>query len=307
MRPEARDQAACRALLRKGSKSFALAARLLPRRVREPATALYAFLRIADDLVDADPRASAATIDGLRARLRLVYQGRPLDHPVDRALTRAVAGHGLPLRVFEAFLEGLAWDVSGRRYQDFAGLCEYAARVAGTVGVLLAMLMGERTAEVLARACDLGLAMQLTNIARDVGEDARRGRIYLPLGWLEEAGIDPGAFLAEPRPSAALGEVVRRLLEQAERFYASADLGIERLPADCRMAIRAARSIYAEIGREVARHGFDPVTRRAVVSRWRKLRLLAAAAVGARRPSPDAAFSRSGQDLAGLTRAHPLH
>jgi phytoene synthase len=305
MRPEDRDQAACRALLRQGSKSFALAARLLPRRVREPATALYAFLRVADDLVDADPGAGAATIAALRERVRLVFEGQPVDHPADRALARAVARHGLPQRVFESFLDGLAWDVSGRRYPEFEDLCAYAARVAGTVGVFLALLMGERTAEVLARACDLGIAMQLTNIARDVGEDARRGRLYLPLGWLEEAGLDAGDFLRAPRPSPALAAVVHRLLGEAERLYASADSGIERLPADCRVAIRAARLIYAEIGVQVARNGFDPVTRRAVVPAWRKLWLLGSA-VRAPRGSRDAAFSRSPSDRAAVGRAHPL-
>jgi phytoene synthase len=208
--------------------------------------------------------------------------------------------------VFEAFLDGLAWDLSGRRYPDFEDLCAYAARVAGTVGVFLALLMGERTAEVLARASDLGIAMQLTNIARDVGEDARRGRLYLPLGWLEEAGIDAADVLRAPRPSPALAVVVRRLLGEAERLYASADVGIERLPADCRVAIRGARLIYAEIGVQLARDGFDPISRRAVVPLWRKLWLLGGA-VRARRGLWGAAFSRSPSDRAAPGRAHPLH
>jgi phytoene synthase len=306
MRPEARDLAACRALLRAGSRSFALAARLLPRRVRDPATALYAFLRIADDRVDADPRASAATIEELRGRLRLAYQGQPSDHPVDRSLARTVARHELPLPVFEAFLEGLAWDLSGRRYQRLEDLCEYAARVAGTVGVLMTLLMGERSATVLACAGDLGVAMQLTNIARDVGEDARRGRLYLPLDWLREAGIEPEAFLRDPRPSPALAGVVRRLLDEAERHYASADVGILSLPADCRTGIRAARLIYAEIGGYVARQGFDSVSRRAVVPTWRKLWLLGAAARAGLWPR-DAAFSRSSSRPPTAGQAHPLH
>src|SRR6185436_15894082 len=167
--------------------------------------------------------------------------------------------------IFEAMMEGFAWDLEGRRYETLSDLRGYCARVAATVGVLVTFLLGERGAAALARACDLGIAMQLTNIARDVGEDAGRGRLYLPLDWLERAGIDPQGFLGEPRYSPALGGVVRRLLGEADRFYASADVGIDGLPFDCQGAIRAARFIYAEIGAYVARAGFDSVTARAVV------------------------------------------
>ena len=151
-------------------------------------------------------------------------------------------------------------------------------RVAGSVGAMMAVLMGVRDAAALARATDLGVAMQLTNIARDVGEDARAGRVYLPLAWLAEAGLDADRFLAAPRHDAALASVVGRLVAAADTLYARADAGIAALPRDCRPAIRAARLIYAEIGREVVRAGCDSVTRRAVVSKRRKLALAAQAA-----------------------------
>lgn len=293
---EAADLAACQALLRAGSKSFSLAARLLPRPVREATTVLYAFLRIADDLIDADPGASQLTIGRLQERLHRIFAGQPIDQPVDRALARVVAQFPLQLGVFEAFLEGLAWDVEGRRYRTLEDLNAYAARVAGTVGLMMAVVMGRRDVVSLSRACALGIAMQLTNIARDVGEDARRGRIYLPLDWLTEAGLDPEAFLRQPRHSVALAEVVQRVLAEADRQYQRADAGIESLPADCRLAIRAARLIYAEIGRYIGRNGFDAVTRRAVVPRWRKLWLLGSAtrAQFLRRRAPS---SRNGEGV----------
>jgi len=292
---EREDLAACQALLRRGSKSFSLAARLLPRPVRQATTVLYAFLRIADDLVDADPGASQMTIGRLRERLHRIFAGQPIDQPVDRALARVVAQYPLQIGVFEAFLEGLAWDVAARRYRTIQELDGYAARVAGTVGLMMAVVMGRRDVVSLSRACALGIAMQLTNIARDVGEDARRGRIYLPLDWLEEAAVDPEAFLRQPQHSPALAGVVRRLLAEAERQYRRADAGIETLPADCRVAIRAARLIYAEIGRYVARSGFDAVTRRAVVPRWRKLWLLGGA-VRAQLLQRGASFAQSRDD-----------
>ncbi len=273
----AADLAACRAVLRAGSKSFTTAAALLPERVRRPATVLYAFCRVADDAVDRAP-ATASTIEALRNRLQRAYMGLPDDHPIDRALAAVAIRERVPRELLEALLEGMAWDAEGRRYETLEELHAYAARVAGTVGAMLSLLMERREPEVVARACDLGIAMQLTNIARDVGEDARMGRLYLPRAWLRERGLDPEAWLARPTNAPAIAGAVARLLEAAEVLYRRADAGVPQLPADCRMAIRAARNIYAEIGREVARSGFDAVTRRAVVSTPRKLWLLARAA-----------------------------
>jgi phytoene synthase len=127
--------------------------------------------------------------------------------------------------------------------------------------------------------------MQLTNIARDVGEDARNGRLYLPLRWMREAGLDPEEWLARPVFSRALARVVERLLAEAEVLYERSDSGLARLPQACRPGMHAARLLYAEIGHEVARRGFDSVSQRAVVPRSRKGRLLADAWMAAKRRS----------------------
>jgi phytoene synthase len=267
------DIAACRALLRSGSRTFHAASFLLPRRVREPASVLYAFCRLADDSVDIER--GPAAVARLLARLASVYRGTPEAHPADRAMAEFVDRFAIPQHLPEALIEGLAWDEAGRRYQDLAALLGYAARVAGTVGVMMALLMGVRRPALLARAADLGMAMQLTNIARDVGEDARAGRVYLPLEWLREAGIDADAWLSSPRYTPALGGVIDRLLDVADGLYARADTGIAGLPASCRPGIRAARLLYAEIGQELRRKGLDSVTQRAVVPARRKLGLLA--------------------------------
>ncbi|TPG58533.1 phytoene/squalene synthase family protein [Roseomonas nepalensis] len=267
------DLAACRALLRHGSRSFHAASLLLPARVRLPASALYAFCRTADDAVDLGDAATG--LARTRDRLARAYAGAPLPHPVDRAFARTVARHAIPRALPEALIEGLAWDTEGRRYEDLPALRDYAARVAGSVGAMMSLLMGARDADALARACDLGAAMQLTNIARDVGEDAAAGRLYLPLSWLREAGIDPEQWLARPKADAALRGVVARLLAEAEGLYARGLEGVPLLPPGCRPAIAAAGAIYAEIGRAVSRAGHDSVTRRAVVPGRRKLRLAA--------------------------------
>jgi phytoene synthase len=291
------DLAACRAMLRRGSKTFFAASLLLPSWVREPACSLYAFCRLADDAVDMGGGKLDALVM-LRDRLARAYAGDPWDEPVDRAFADVVERFAIPRELPEALLEGFAWDATGRRYPDLSALCAYAARVAGTVGAMMSLLMGARDPTVVARACDLGVAMQLSNIARDVGEDARMGRVYLPLDWLAEAGIDPDALLARPTWSTALGEVVRRLLRAADALYARADLGIARLPAGCRPGIYAARYLYAGIGHELERNGLDSITTRTVVPGRRKLALIgrALAAAPARRrwrahpPLPETAF-----------------
>jgi len=270
----------CTRLMAGGSKSFFAASRVLPARVRSPAVALYAFCRVADDAIDtsADPHAA---LGELAQRLDAIYDGRARAHAADRALARVVATHRVPRGLLEALFEGFAWDAEGRRYETIDELHDYAARVAGTVGAMMAVVMEARDRRTLARACELGLAMQLTNIARDVGEDARHGRLYLPRAWLREAGIDPEAWLAAPRFDAALARVVQRLLEEADRLYRRAECGVAALPRDCRPAIQAARLVYAEIGRALERQGLDSVNRRAVVHTRRKLVLMARASVAA--------------------------
>ena len=290
------DHAACRALIRQGSKSFFAASLLLPVPVREPALALYAFCRQADDLVDGGSRGDPLTL--LETRLELAYQGRPGPRAADRAFADVVKRYAIPRVLPQALLEGFAWDAQGRRYEDLPALLQYAARVAGSVGAMMTCILGVRTPATVARACDLGVAMQLTNIARDVGEDARAGRLYLPLAWVRDAGIDAEDFLRAPRYSPALGELIERLLRAAEDLYERASAGIADLPRDCRRGIYAARFLYAEIGHELRRNGLNSVERRAVVPLPRKAALLAralraadnAAASEAAAPLPQTAF-----------------
>lgn len=288
MRADPQDLADCLARLRTGSRSFHAASKLLPASVCVPAGVLYAFCRLADDAIDdaidgqaeehCDPEQALVR---LRQRLDRAYAGTPIDHPVDRALAAMLAETGMPRALPDALLEGFAWDAAERRYETLSDVLAYGARVAGSVGAMMTVLMGRRSAVLLARACDLGVAMQLSNIARDVGADARAGRLYLPRTWMREEGLDPDAFLAAPAFSQALGRVVQRLLDVADALYRRADAGVAGLPLQCRPGIGAARRIYAEIGAEVARAGFDSIERRAVVSGRRKLALLGRSVISA--------------------------
>ena len=279
------DAEARKALMRGGSKTFFAASLLLPARVREPATALYAYCRLADDAVDLgeDPHAAGRV---LAQRLDAIYQGRPGPAEADRALAQVVHRFAIPRTLPDALLEGFLWDAQGRKYHTLSDVQAYGARVAGTVGAMMALVMDTRGAQAVARACELGVAMQLTNIARDVGEDARNGRLYLPRDWLVEAGIDPEAWLQAPCFTPAIGNVVQRLLRAADVLYARAEGGIADLPLDCRPAIQSACRVYAEIGHQLEREGLDSVSKRAVVSKGRKIALLAASTGAAFMHSP---------------------
>ncbi len=260
----------CKEAIRHGSLSFHAASKLLPSSVRDPALALYAFCRLADDEVDEGDYQTGAVLR-LQERLELAYQGRPRNAPEDRAFAAIVAEFDMPRALPEALLEGLAWDADERRYDTLSGVRDYSARVASAVGAMMCVLMKVRDADALARACDLGVAMQLTNIARDVGEDARMGRIYLPLEWLAEADINPMNFTRDPLPSDAVRGMVKRLLAEAQRLYLRSEAGINVLPMQARTGIWAARLIYAGIGSEIRKQGHDTITMRAHTGTAQKL------------------------------------
>ena len=267
------DLQACVAMMQGGSKSFFAASKLLPARMRAASMALYAFCRVADDLVD-EGQCSDNALTELQNRLDAIYRGQPHNFLEDNALSMVVHQYQLPRSMLDALIEGFAWDAQGKCYQTIEEVHQYGARVAGSVGAMMCWIMGPRHASALARACELGVAMQLTNIARDVGEDARRARLYLPHTWMREAGLDPDAWLQTPVFSPALQTVIARVLDEAEQLYIRAQEGIAELPKDCRAAILAARLIYAEIGQQLRREGCNSVDRRTVVSTPRKLALL---------------------------------
>lgn len=292
----------CRDAIREGSYSFHAASKLLPAHVRDPALALYAFCRLADDEVDFGEDKPAAVL-ALSERLERAYQGRPRNNPTDRAFTAMIEEFDMPRALPEALLEGLAWDGMERRYASLSDLRSYSARVASAVGAMMCVLMRVRDEQALARACDLGVAMQLTNIARDVGEDARERRLYLPTDWLEEEGIDIEALFANPRPSPRLKKLTKRLLTEANKLYLRSEPGIGRLPLVARPGIFAARHCYDAIGRNLARMDHDSITSRATTTGGHKMRLLGLSVVRAAwasvtpespviyaRPLPETAF-----------------
>ncbi len=264
------DMAHCAEAIRDGSRSFHAASKLLPRKVRDPALALYAFCRLADDAVDLHAEKADAVLR-LHERLDLAYRGTPRDAPADRAFAAMIDEFEMPRELPEALLEGLAWDAMERRYATLSDLRAYSARVASAVGAMMCVLMRVREADALARACDLGVAMQLTNIARDVGEDAREGRLYLPTDWLIDEGLDVEGFLEKPEMTMALRRVIKRLLREADALYVRSEAGVSALPLSSRPGIFAARYIYAGIGGQLRRLDMDSVAHRAKTSGAQKI------------------------------------
>jgi phytoene synthase len=289
------------------SKSFALAAKLLPKAARDDAAILYAYCRRADDAVDeeGDARARADAVERLARELSAIYAGDALADPLLTAFQDLVRRRNIPEEYPCALLEGLRTDLGPVQLATSEELIVYSYRVAGVVGLMMCHVTGLSDPRALTNAVHLGIAMQLTNICRDVEEDFERGRLYLPATLLAECGaigldVELSSTLA---PSAAelaphrmaLSRVLDRLLALADRYYVSGDAGIPALPWRAALAVRAARLVYSAIGSEIRRQGCDVLAPRAVVSAWRKLALLARAAVtefalrfvslAARRPS----------------------
>lgn len=267
--------------IEKGSKSFAAAARLFPPEVRAYAYMLYAWCRHCDDVIDGqelgfahaqsahDQDAALARLETLRESTRRALGG-DWDELVFGALHRVAGERGLCEKHLFDHLDGFAMDVRGRRYRTLDDTLSYCYHVAGVVGVMMANIMNIRDEAILDRASDLGIAFQLTNIARDVMDDAAAGRVYLPEDWLEEAGVPPGQ-VNDPQYREAVYDVAERLLAEADRFYISARHGIASLPFRSAWAIALARFVYREIGFIVRRRGSGAWDNRARVSGRRKL------------------------------------
>ncbi|MES1157678.1 MAG: phytoene/squalene synthase family protein [Haliangium ochraceum] len=265
-----------RRILSRNSRSFSWGARLLPAWCRRDATALYAWCRRCDDAVDVprDAEEARAAVARLRSELDGVYSALIATDPVLAGFQEVVRRRAIPRRYADDLIDGMAMDVGTVRYANFDELLLYCYRVAGTVGLMMAHIMNVRDAAALRRATDLGIAMQLTNICRDVAEDERRDRIYVPVELWEEGGA--AARTRGPTPAA-----VAELLRRADGFYRSGDQGLPALPLRCAVAIRAARLIYADIGNQLARRGFDFRAGRVFVPAARKLRLALVAIAGA--------------------------
>ena len=278
--------AAAHASIARGSKSFNFASPLFDLETRERAWLLYSWCRACDDLADGQDYGGAlsnrhdahATLALIRDRTARALAGDVTGDPAFDALGLVAAECNIPHKYAHDLVEGFALDAADWRPQSEADLLQYCYHVAGTVGCMMAVIMGVdvQDEQTLGRANDLGLAFQLANIARDIGEDAEGGRCYIPALWLAEAGIAPDQIRA-PANRTKLGEIGRRLATMAEHYEASARIGARKLPFRARWAVLAAAGIYGDIAREVARRGEAAWDARVFTGKMAKLGWLAKA------------------------------
>lgn len=304
-----------------GSKSFAAASRLFDPETRRSAVMLYAWCRHCDDVIDGQeggrdaapvsPAEVRARLAGLIDQTHAVYAGQPATTPAFAAFQDVVRRHDLRQVYALDHLAGFAMDVEDRQYLRLEDLFEYCYHVAGVVGLMMAQVMGVQDEQTLDRACDLGMAFQLTNIARDIVEDAAIGRCYLPQEWLTELDI-ARERMTEPAFRPALAVLASRLVQLAEPFYQSAEAGIGALPWRSGWAVATASGVYREIGVKVQAAGAAAWDERVSTSKADKLRLVvkgawrSLASRGRRWPARDPAlWQRPDRTCAAALHASP--
>lgn len=282
-------EAHAREKIARGSKSFALASLLFRPHMKRAAHMLYAYCRYCDDVIDGQNLGFANLDDGgpphvprrddldyLTRGTLAAMRGEPVSAPAFEALAHVTRRTDMPETYPLDLLRGFEMDVEGRRYETLEDTLEYCYHVAGVVGVMMAIVMGvdKDDRDTLDRASDLGIAFQLTNICRDIIDDARIGRVYLPAAWLREAGVAPTpAALLDRNNRKAVWSAALRVLAEADRYYESSGPGVRRLPIRAGFAVAAARGVYRDIGRVVRKRGTAAWDERARTSRRRKVAL----------------------------------
>lgn len=264
------------ASLKKGSKSFALATLFFSRELREDVSHLYSWCRRCDDITDGSvlgfgqnsSELPSDRVEVLRKMSLLALQGKEegLELPFV-AFGRVMRKYNIPWIYADDLLTGMLHDAAGRSIETFNDLLLYCYRVAGTVGVMMCYLMGLKNPGALKNAVDLGIALQLTNIARDVGDDYRATRIYLPSEWLKEFGLSPDQLLS-PSSSGQLEALVSALLQRADKYYCSGKQGLIELPWRCAVAVSVAASVYRTIGVRVLKLGHQSWQTRVSLGKW---------------------------------------
>lgn len=273
--------AECRRLHAKHGKTYYFSTQMFPPALRQSVHALYGFVRYPDELVD-NPRPGSnpeAELNKYRGETLRALTTGDSDILVLKAFADTARRVNMPTHLPMAFLDAMCMDLTQTRYPTFQDLTNYTYGSASVVGLMMCALFGVTDAGILQRAHDLGLAMQLTNFWRDIGEDWReRGRIYLPLEDMGRFNYSE-AMLQNGTVNDAFRALMQFQIARTQEYYASADLGIPALPADAQLPVRLARVLYSRILTKIEDNNYDVFTRRARTSKTEKLGVLAREAV----------------------------
>lgn len=273
----------CRQITREYAKTFYMATRFLPNKKQRSIFAVYALCRYIDDLVDEaedlvaqqklNENQIVEMLDEWKDQLTRTYNGEKFDHPILLALSDVLKEYHIPIKLPFELMEGVCMDLTKSRYNNFEELYTYSYKVASVVGLMVSEIFGYSDKEALKHAESLGIAMQLTNILRDIGEDLNRGRIYLPQDELKQFGITE-RDLFEHKLEQKFKDFMEFQIQRAERYYEHADTGIPMLSRDSHYPVAMARLNYSKILTRIRDNDYQVFTQRAFLSTTEKLSIL---------------------------------
>ncbi|MBU1726188.1 MAG: phytoene/squalene synthase family protein [Candidatus Omnitrophica bacterium] len=261
-----------KAITKKHAKTFYFASLFLPKEKRLAAYAVYAICRISDDSIDNNPEAAArANLPKIKDRISTAYGNGELQENILLVFRETVRKYGIPKSYFDELIEGIELDLNKKRYKSFEELYDYCYKVAGVVGLMMLKIFGYDDLNAESYAVNLGIAMQLTNISRDIKEDYLRGRIYLPEGELKEFGVSE-KDLADSKLSEGFKELLKLQIKRARDYYSNSKLGTRLINDEkCRFVVYAMNEIYSGILDAIEKNGYDVFSRRAHVNGLGKL------------------------------------
>lgn len=275
--------ALCRGLTQKHAKTFYMATRFLPNKKQRSVFAIYALCRYVDDLVDetedlvlqnkVDYSGIQERLNRWKAMIEAAYEGEEVTNPILTAFADVLKTNNIPIELPFELIEGVCMDLYKNRYETFGELRDYSYKVASTVGLMVSEVFGYDSGAALECAVDLGIAMQLTNILRDVGEDLDKNRIYLPAEDLERFGVEESDLFSH-RINEPFIALMRFQIERARDYYASADEGIEMLERDSRLPVYLARYNYGRILDKIEKNGYNVFNQRAYLNATEKISIL---------------------------------
>ncbi|MCC5934283.1 MAG: squalene/phytoene synthase family protein [Candidatus Cyclonatronum sp.] len=273
----------CRLITREYAKTFYMATRLLPNKKQRSIFAIYALCRFIDDLVDEaedlvmkkqlNPEQIVQMLESWKDKLQRTYNGEVIEHPILLAMSDTLRQYHIPIELTFELMEGVCMDLTKNRYENFDELYTYSYKVASVVGLMVSEVFGYKDKKALKHAVALGIAMQLTNILRDIGEDLSRDRIYLPQDELLQFGITE-ADLFEHRNDDKFKAFMEFQIQRAERYYEDADKGIPMLSRDSHYPVAMARLNYSKILNRIRDNDYQVFTQRAYLSTAEKLSII---------------------------------